>query len=200
VREIDDDCQPAAGLATSPALSMVTENRYAADGRVVHVLATDGADLKGIRALRQSLLDAGVTCHVVAPHKGAITGGGRRSDELTVDRSFHTASSAEADAVVVAGGTTFADDPVVATYLQAAFRHAKPIAAWGDGVEVLERLDMAAASGVVTADKMSSAFTKSVVASLGDHRFWDRSGTHPTRQLLAAMAPAESDATNGGNS
>jgi catalase len=200
VREIDPDCQPAAGLASSAALSMVTENRYPADGRVVQILATDGADLKGVRALRQSLLDAGATCHVVAPHKGAITGSGRRSDELTVDRSFHTASSAEADAVVIADGTMFAGDPVVTTYLQAAFRHAKPIAAWGDGVEVLERLDMIAASGVFTADKVSSAFTKSILAGLGDHRFWGRSGTHPTRQLLAAMPQAETDVTNGGNS
>ena len=43
-----------------------------------------------------------LTPHVVATHKGAIAGAGRRGDELTVDRSFHTASSAEADGIIVA--------------------------------------------------------------------------------------------------
>ena len=50
---------------------------------------------------RTALLAAGATPHVVATHKGAIAGRGD-GDELTVDRSFHTASSAEADAIVVA--------------------------------------------------------------------------------------------------
>ena len=74
----------------------------------------------------------------MATHKGAIAGG-RRGDELLVDRSFHTASPAEADAVVVAGGAGLADDPAVITYLQSAYRHHKPIAAWGDGTELLDR-------------------------------------------------------------
>ena len=42
-----------------------------------------------------ALIAAGAVPHVVATHKGAIRGAGRRADELTVDRSFHTASSAE---------------------------------------------------------------------------------------------------------
>jgi NAD(P)-dependent dehydrogenase (short-subunit alcohol dehydrogenase family) len=109
----------------SPALSMVTENVYPPDGRVVHVLAADGADLAGVAALKDAIFLAGAACHLIAPHKGTITNAA--GEEATVDRSFHTASSAEADAVVVAGGTTFADDPIVATYLQSAFRHFKTV-------------------------------------------------------------------------
>jgi catalase len=185
--EIDADCLPNAGVDDSPALSMVTDNRFPPDGRVVHVLAADGADLKGVRAVHKALTDSGVTCHVIAPHKGALVGNGRRTDEVTVDRSFHTASSAEADAVVVAGGTAFPGDPVVASYVQAAFRHAKPIAAWGDGVELLDQLGMTAAPGVFVAEKVSSGFVKSVVSGLAVHRFWERNGVHPTRQLLTTM-------------
>ncbi|MEY2449450.1 MAG: catalase, partial [Acidimicrobiaceae bacterium] len=117
---------PTAGLDSSPTLSMVTEDNYPPDGRVVHILANDGADLAGIRTVRDALFAAGVTPHIVATHKGAITGGARRADELIVDRSFHTASSAEADAVIVAGGSGLDGNPAVLTYVQSAYRHFKP--------------------------------------------------------------------------
>ncbi len=39
------------GVDSSPALSMITENTYPPDGRVVHILANDGADLAGIRTV-----------------------------------------------------------------------------------------------------------------------------------------------------
>ena len=56
------------------------------------------------------MLAAGAAPHVIATHKGAITDGSDTAD-VTVDRSFHTASSAEADAVVVAAGANLAEDP-----------------------------------------------------------------------------------------
>jgi catalase len=176
------------GVQASPALAMVTENSYPADGRVVHILANDGADLAGIRNLRDALFEVGVTPHVIAPHKGAIAGKGRSADELTVDRSFHTASSAEADAIVVAAGAGLAQHPAVVTYVQSAFRHFKPIAAWGDGAELLtaagiERDD----AGVVVADRMSGKFGQGLVAALAVHRHWERADVHPTRATLAAM-------------
>jgi catalase len=164
---------------------MVTDNSYPPDGRVVHILANDGADLAGIRAVRDALLAAGVTPHVVATHKGAIAGGGRRADELTVDRSFHTSSSAEADAIVVAGGAGLATNPAVVTYVQSAYRHFKPIGAWGDGAELLTAAGVdveGPGPGVVVADRATKTFARSVVDALSVHRHWDRAGVHPTRQ------------------
>ena len=58
----------AAGLDSSPALAMVTENSYPPDGRVVHILANDGCDLAGIRALKEALFAVGATPHVIATH------------------------------------------------------------------------------------------------------------------------------------
>ena len=115
---------------------MITDNVYPVDGRVVQILANDGCDLAGIRLLQEAIISFGAAPHVVATHKGAIVGA-RRRDELTVDRSFHTASSAEADALIVAHGANLADDPAVITYVQSAYRHFKPIAAWGDGEQLL---------------------------------------------------------------
>jgi catalase len=171
------------GVESSPALSMITEDTYPPDGRVVHILANDGADLAGIRAVRDALFAAGVTPHVVATHKGAIAGGGRRADELTVDRSFHTASSAEADAIVVAGGAGLATNPAVVTYVQSAYRHFKPIGAWGDGSELLTAAGVATdGPGVVVAERANKTFARSVVDALSVHRHWDRAGLHPTRE------------------
>jgi catalase len=177
---------PAGGLLSSPTLSMVTENVYPADGRVIQVLAADGADLAGIRACRDLAMGAGAAAHVIAPHKGAITGSGKRADELTVDRSFHTASSAEGDAIVIAHGTAAIIDPAVITFVQSAYRHCKTVAAWGDGVEVLAAAGIPVdAPGVIVADKATKTFGKELLAGLSAHRHWDRLAPHPTRALPA---------------
>jgi catalase len=176
-----------AGLESSPALSMNTENVYPVDGRVVQILANDGCDLTGIRALQEALLAVGAVPHVVATHKGAIAGA-RRGDELTVDRSFHTASSAEADAVIVAHGARLADDMAANTYVQSAYRHFKPVAAWGDGAQLLANAGVdATAPGVAVSVKANKAFAKLVVANLAAHRHWDRAATHPTRPTEQAV-------------
>ena len=168
------------GVAASPALSMVTNNAYPVDGRVVQILANDGCDLAGIRALQVALTAAGAVPHVIATHKGAITGPGRRPDELTVDRSFHTASSAEADAIVVAAGAGLADNPAVLTWVQSAYRHFKPIAAWGDGADLLTNAGIdIGGPGVATEPKANSRLFRSVVADLSVHRHWERAAPHP---------------------
>lgn len=177
-REIGD---VTGGLESSPSLAMITEDTFPIDGRVIQILANDGADLAGIRSLQAALLAAGAAPHVVATHKGAIGGSGRKADKLLVDRSFHTASSAEADAIVVASGSGLADDPAVITWVQSAYRHFKPIAAWGDGEQLLTNAGVAQGPGVVLGQRVNSAFTKDLLASLEVHRHWDRAATHPTR-------------------
>ena len=182
--EVDSVPDPTGGVDSSPALAMVTDNAYPVDGRVVHILANDGCDLAGVQALQAELLRAGAIAQVIATHKGAITAGGRRRDSLLVDRSFHTASSAEADAVVVASGTGLSANAVVMTYVQSAFRHFKPIAAWGDGQEVLSNSGIdTAAPGIVIGERPNRGFARDVITSLTVHRHWDRAEVHPTRTL-----------------
>jgi catalase len=183
----DDPFVPDAsgGIDASPALAMVTENAYPIDGRVVHILANEGCDLAGIRTLQSEILRAGAIPHVIATHKGAISGG-RRRDSLVVDRSFHTASSAEADAVVVAAGTGLAANLAAMTYVQSAFRHFKPIAAWGDGEELLAGAGIdTPAPGIVLAERANRGFARAVVDSLAVHRHWERADPHPTLALAA---------------
>jgi catalase len=163
----------------SPTLAMITEDTYPPDGRVVHILANDGCDTAGVKALQAVLLASGITPHVVATHKGAIVG--RDGDELTVDRSFHTSSSAESDGVVVADGSNLAASPVAATYVQSAFRHFKTIGAWGDGSDLLAAAGIDVdAPGLVQGTDANASFSDAVVAAIGLHRHWERADVHPT--------------------
>ena len=180
----------------SPSLSMNVDIAYPVDGRVVQVLAGDGADLAGIRSLRESLLGAGAVVHVVATHKGAIVGK-RGGDELTVDRSFHTGHPSQTDALIVAHGAGLATSPAAITWVQTVYRHCKPIAAWGDGAELLAAAGIAAdAPGVSVVDKPAKRFAAAMVEALGRHRVWDRLDTHPTRlgMSFAANTPANTSA------
>ena len=120
---------------------------------------------------------------MIATHKGEISGPAQ-AGRLTVDRSFHTASSAEADAVVVAGGAGLADDPAAITYVQSAYRHHKPLAAWGDGAELLTAAGIATDDpGVVTRRARHQDLRQGRCSTaMAVHRHWERAGVHPTRQ------------------
>jgi catalase len=186
-------------IDASPTLAMITENTYPVDGRVVQILAADGCDLAGIRLLQDELVAAGVTPHVVAPHKGAISGT-RRGDELTVDRSFLTACAAEADGLIIANGAQLAGVPAAVTYVQEAFRHHKTIGAWGTGAELLTQAGLAAEqAGVVVVTKANKRFARDVLAALAVHRHWQRAGAHPTLALLEDQAMAKPRTRSAGS-
>ena len=185
VPQEEDVPDQAGGATSSPALAMVTTDTWPVDGRVVHILTCDGADLDGIRAVQAATLAAGAVPHVVAPHKGGIRGASG-DDEAPVDRSFHTASSAEADALVLADGmAVMASDPVVLTYVQSAHRHHKPIGAWGDGVDVLGAAGIAPDGPGMAVTRAADEAAAGVLAGLGAHRAWERAGVHPTRAVDA---------------
>jgi catalase len=181
VPQDEDVPDQTGGIDASPALSMVTENTWPVDARVVQILACDGADLVGVRAVQDAVIAAGAVPHVVAPHKGAIVGVDG-ADQLTVDRSFHTASSAEADALVVAAGTApLSAQAGVLSYVQSAHRHHKAIGAWGDGSELLASAAIdPAGPGMVVVDDPAAA-GNGIVAAMAVHRAWDRAPVHPTR-------------------
>jgi len=90
---------------------------------------------------------------------------------------------------VVAGGAGLTDDPGVIAYVQEAYRHHKPISAWGDGAELLAAGGIDADEpGVVTSERAGKSFAKAVLDSLAVHRHWDRAPEHPTRRLTNGEA------------
>jgi catalase len=163
---------PPADTTVSPALSQVVTEPGPVAGRKVGVIADAGSDLAAIAALTKSLDKLGVQVLVTAPHGGKLKSGRRA---LVVERTFATARSIEFDAVLVAAGTTPTSDIRLVVLLQEAFRHCKPLGAWGDGVSLL---DVAAidrdAPGVLLAGDADKKFSADLVTALGLHRVWDR--------------------------
>jgi catalase len=72
------------------------------------------------------------------------------------------------------GGNPAADDDVL-TNVAEAYRHYKPIGAWGDGRDVLEGLGIdLSARGVAAAAQADEQFATELRQALGWHRHWDR--------------------------
>jgi catalase len=168
------DGTPVGEVDISPALRMVRDEDAPADGRVVQILVADGGDATGVALVREELLAAGVTPHVVAPHKGSIAGAD--GSELTVDRSFLTSSSVECDAIVVGDAEALLGDPEVLRYVQEAYRHQKTVASWGTGRDLFTQagFDLEAPGVIVSARGATKTLAASVVSALGRHRHWDR--------------------------
>jgi catalase len=167
--------RPAKGIADSPALSLMPSAPSPVAGRVVGVIAADGIDDAGLRSVSRVLRTAGALVVVIAPHGGTIKG---TAGSVGVDKSAMTTQSVEYDALVVAGGsgtTALGDDPYTALNLDEAFRHYKPIGAWGEGRAILETSGIPLdAAGVVTGNTASRAFAQNLLDALGWHRHWDR--------------------------
>jgi catalase len=162
-------------LDPSPALSLLPSAPGPIAGRVIGVLTADGVDNAGLAKLRKALEAEGASLIVIAPRGGSIKGA---SGTVEVTKSSLTTQSVEYDALLLAGGEsalTVGVDPYTAVNVGEAYRHHKPVAAWGEGCAVLEALGIeATAAGVVTADKVTPTFLAEVIESIGWHRYWDR--------------------------
>ncbi|WP_077797269.1 catalase [Streptomyces sp. JHA26] len=180
---------PLADVEPSPALSQVG-GTWPVEGRVVGIV-TSGADLEGVTAVREAVLNAGMVPLVVAPTGGTLGSG---EEAVTVQRSYLTARSVEFDAVLVAGTPAMGGDaytprdykaapaptgpgtidPRVSLLLSEAFRHGKAIGVWAGGGAALDASGVPAdAPGVVVADSGTAALEQ-VTRLLGSHRVWER--------------------------
>jgi catalase len=163
---------PRREVTVSPALSQVATEPGPIAGRVIAVVADHGSDLAGIGKVVTAMTKQGATVHVLAPQGGELK---RGRSTLKVTRTLLTARSIEFDAVLVADGTPMNRDIKLALLLQEAYRHCKPMGAWGSGADILSAAGVGSdAAGVLTAEKVGKAFTDAVSAHLGLHRVWER--------------------------
>ncbi|WP_019816370.1 catalase [Saccharomonospora saliphila] len=175
---------------SSPALSQLTTRTDRPDTRTVAVLTADGGDGAGIRGLVAALRERGVAAEVLAITEGeqsSVSG-----DSLTADRAVNTMASVLYDGVVVASGSdavsTLADDGYAVHFVAEAYKHAKPVAAFGAGAELLRRAgvvepvaknsEVVDEHGVVTTtadrDAVPDEFAARLADNLARHRAWDR--------------------------
>lgn len=180
--------EPTGELAVvvpSPALSQLTGGPWPGDGRVVGIVVDPDGDLADAAEVRSAILAGGMVPLVIAPHGGTV-------GELAVQRTFATVRSVELDAVLLAGSPVAAPDalpgrdakagaartatldPRVVLLLEEAYRHAKVIGAWGEGVRALTVAGVPEdAPGVVTGSAGIGVLDE-VLALAGTHRAWER--------------------------
>ena len=175
---------------SSPALSQAT-SPGAPSTRKVAVLVADGVDGRGTRRLVTALRGQGAIPELLAPADGAVTT--MAGESLPVDRAMNTMSSVLYDAVVVPSGPAVVDalsfDGEAVHFIAEAFKHAKPVAAFGSGIALLDRAGLRGIRmsdngsvvvdrGVVTStadeDELPVGYFESLGAVLAKHRAWER--------------------------
>ncbi|HWC79605.1 MAG TPA: catalase [Pseudonocardiaceae bacterium] len=183
---------PANHGRTSPALSQLANAPDAGiASRRIAVLVADGVDGIGTRAFVQDLRRRGAVVELLAPADGPLRAAS--GEDLTADRAINTMASVLYDAVAVACGpdsvATLSADGYAVHFVTQAFKHAKPVAAFGAGLDLLRhaRVDVRFATdadpvaedaGVVTstlaADDLPTEFADRFAGVLAGHRVWTR--------------------------
>jgi catalase len=175
-------------VGSSPALSIaadspINQGKGSVKTRQVAILATDGADVAAIAEFMKTLMQMGAQTAIIGTHLGTLKG--KDSQEILVNWTFQSTSSALFDAVYVAGGagsvSKIKQDFDALRFINEAYRHCKPIAASAEGVELLKAAaypgaeDILGADGVVTSDSTDVAgLTQQFAEAIKQHRFWGR--------------------------
>nr|BFF04184.1 catalase [Streptoalloteichus tenebrarius] len=180
---------------SSPALSQITMSlggTVSPATRKVAILVAEGVDGVGVRTLVEQLRERGTMPELLAPHDGAV----RTADgeELPVDRAINTMASVLYDGVVVPCGPDsvrmLASDGYAVHFVAEAFKHHKPVAAFGAGIDLLDQPwasvklarddeSVVVDQGVVTSSAargdLPTEFADAFCEALARHRAWDRS-------------------------
>lgn len=173
----------------SAALSQENTTKTA-KGRKVALLVADGVDDAQFTGLMQALSAMNVEAEVVSKLGGTIKSAD--GQEIEVHQTFLTTASVLFDAVYVPGGTKSVEALKVhgeaLNFINEAYRHFKPIAASGEGVDLLMHSDlkgvdvsqsngkMSSQLGVVVSRDVSKikAFAKAFITAIEEHRYWKR--------------------------
>ena len=173
---------------TDPSLSMANRTADTIETRTVAVLLEDGYDHDQFKAVRSELADQGARVDAVSTALGERES--EDGDAAASDETYATTESVLYDAVFVPGGGRHAESLLeqgaASHFVAEAFTHKKPIAALGEGVDLLESIELPGVDiaedegtvsdlGVVTSrggdlDEFATAFVDAIAA----HRHWER--------------------------
>jgi len=172
-----------------PSLSMENRTPDTIETRKIAMLVDDGFDGDHVETLKSALEEEGARVKIVSKLLGEKTG----ADGETVDPDKHhvAAASVSFDAVVVPGGSESVDamgqQGAPKHFVAEAFKHYKPIAAVGEGTDLLEAVDLPDTELAVEGDLVSDAgvvtcrnddlerFAEAFVDAISQHRHWERS-------------------------
>ena len=128
----------SGGVQKSKALSMEGQPS-SAKARKVAILVEAGVDGAQVEAMQKALKAAGADSDIVGPHLGTLSG--KNGMSLEVPKTFANSSPALYDAVYVPGGQSVAalmQKGDAHVFLAQTYKHAKAIAATGEGVDLLK--------------------------------------------------------------
>lgn len=177
--------QPRKKIAkeASPALSMANTVKNTILTRQIAVLAADGVDAASLMNMKTALEAAGGQVKIIAPHLGFIN---TTKGKLKVDQSFITSASVVYDAVFVpAGDDSFSllqTEPDAIHFIEEAYKHCKPIAADGEGVDLVflsaigSKIDVTPQSHKTNTENgiLLNRPPKDFIKAISQHRFWER--------------------------
>jgi len=176
---------------SSPALSQLNQPPAPPTGRKIAVLAADGVDTIGVGRVVEALTEQGAIVEVLAPTEAELRPGGE-GGPLRPDRQLNTMASVLYDAVVVPCGpgaiNLLERDGYAVHFVAEAYKHGKPVAAFGSGLDLLRRAGVPSKladdtetlidQGVVTTTAaeatLPDGFLAAFLAQLGEHRAWQR--------------------------
>lgn len=177
-------------LTYSKALSLENTFKNSIATRKVAVLVMDGFDDSQLETVKASLTAQGAYLEIISQHQSPIKSASGKA--VVPDKSYVTVSSVLYDAVYIPGGSesieTMNQQGYVVNFVTEAYKHCKPIAASGEGVDLLASLglvDSEAAGtksgkllnelGVVALmGKPDDAFNKAFIEAIKAHRHWAR--------------------------
>jgi len=137
-------------------------------------LAAPGVDAKALTSVKKALIAAGAHVKVVAPRLGALV---RNGTALAADNTIVSTPSILFDAIYVPGGAesiaALSTSGDALHFIAEAYKHAKPIAATGEGRDLIERAGVAEGPGVFTGDGAGDV-APGLIEALGRHRVWER--------------------------
>ncbi len=180
----------SGGLQQTSGLSMEERPSNTIKGRKVAILAADGVAADQVAALKKALMAAGALGEVVAPHLGVLQGSGGTVEAV---KTFANSGSIMFDAVFVPGGEQSVAILLglgdAREFISEAYKHAKTIAAVGEGVKLVAASEAGQAlqlnqtssqlmteQGIVAANKaeLTSAI-ETFITAIAKHRHWGRS-------------------------
>jgi catalase len=179
-------------IGRSSALSMAHTMKDSVKTRRVAILAADGVEDTELSTLTQALTAAGAQAKVVAPRLGSLTSAS--GTEIHIDFSLLTAGSVLFDAVYVPGGARSVErlkgEANALHFIHEAYKHCKPIAVTGAGIELLrasylstetlsesndgENQIIASEGVIIGRDAQVGNVAAEFIHAIAQHRHWSR--------------------------
>ncbi len=182
----------SGGLQRTKGLSMEETPKNKIKGRKIAILAADGVDAAQVNAIKQALLSEKAKAEVVGTHLGTLTGADGSS--VAVDKTFANSGSVLYDAVFVPGGkqsiASLIKQGDARTFIDEAYKHAKTIAATGEGVELVAATQTGQLLGIKAGPVQSGSqvaqgliignegnaqkIAQDFIKAIAQHRHWGR--------------------------